>query len=290
MARTSSFRKSGGFLNGVDGRITGYQFTDEFNGVAFKPSRDPKTKKEKFHSLYFIPSVRVDGATEDVTTTLFVGGADDFEVSEDGHTLTPVEDGRELGGGTGFSKFVESWEAAAGQGSQSDETPEGQYNFTPLIGSRVRLIQRVDDESTKKLGKRKDKKTGREYSRTDLVVETVYELTQPAEKAVKSAPKAASAPVSKSNKTTNGSGKTPKVETVDIKDLASETLVSILADTDSGTINKIKLSMAILKKITKHLQREDVRKYLANDDNLDELASEGLIAYDRSTQLIEAAA
>jgi hypothetical protein len=79
-ARPSAFRKSGGgFLNQVDGVIAGYEFTDEFNGVAFVPGK--VAGKDKFHSLYCVLSARVDGAEEDVTTTLFVGGADDFEVS-----------------------------------------------------------------------------------------------------------------------------------------------------------------------------------------------------------------
>ena len=124
-ARPSSFKKSGGFLNGVDGVISGYQFTDEFNGVAFVAGKDPKTKKERFHSLYTVLSVRVDGADEDVTTTLFTGGADDFEVTDDGHTLSPIEEGRELGANTPFAKLVVSLVEAGFPESRSEERRVG---------------------------------------------------------------------------------------------------------------------------------------------------------------------
>src|SRR5213593_1624882 len=86
-ARPSSFKKGGGFLNNVDGTFKGYQFTDEFNGEPFNPKAKGKDGKPRFHSLYFVPSVRVDGADEDVTTTMFVGGFDDWNVSNDGLTI-----------------------------------------------------------------------------------------------------------------------------------------------------------------------------------------------------------
>ena len=38
-ARPSSFKKGGGFLDGVDLTIVDYQFTDEFNGQPFKPGK-----------------------------------------------------------------------------------------------------------------------------------------------------------------------------------------------------------------------------------------------------------
>ena len=108
-ARPSTYKKGGGFLNGVDGTITGYQWTDEFNGKAFVAGRDPKTKKERFHSLYLVPTVRVDGADEDVNTTLFAGGYDDYEVSEDGLTLTdPAGGDVSIGANTAAGKLLQS--------------------------------------------------------------------------------------------------------------------------------------------------------------------------------------
>src|SRR6266404_1481139 len=178
-ARPSSFKRGGGFLNGVDAVITGYTWTDAFNGKEFVAGKDPKTKKDKFHSLYFVLSARADGAEEDVTTTLFAGGFEDFEVSDDGHTLTPVEDGRELGGGTAFAKLLTSLVEA---GFPETNLSETEINYEPIIGTRVRFVQRVNAEDTKKLGKQVDKKTGKQYERKDLIIETVYDLPTSAAK------------------------------------------------------------------------------------------------------------
>ena len=274
-ARPSSFKKSGGFLNGVDGVISGYQFTDEFNGVAFVAGKDPKTKKERFHSLYTVLSVRVDGADEDVTTTLFTGGADDFEVTDDGHTLSPIEEGRELGANTPFAKLVVSLVEA---GFPESNLPEDVINFESIIGTRARFEQRVNVEDTKKLGKRKDKKTGKEYERQDLVITQVYEL---ASKIVKAAPKA---PVK--------SAKSVKPAVQDISELAGEALLEIV-QAAGGSITKAKLSMKTLTTplLKGNPNRDAVRKFLCDgDDNLEAIAESGIVTYDKSTGEIEAVA
>jgi hypothetical protein len=277
-ARPSAFKKSGGgFLNNVDGVISGYQMTDEFNGVAFTPGR--VNGKEKFHSLYCVLSARVDGAEEDVTTTLFVGGADDFEISEDGHTLTPVEDGRELGANTAFAKLITSLVEA---GFPETNLPEDEINFESIIGTRVRFVQRTDVEGTKKLGKRKDKKTGKEYDRQDLVIEQVYSL--PGASAPTAAGKAA--PKAKATAAKAGGKKAAAAATQgeDVAELASSTLIDILGEND-GSISKAKLGMAVLKKLMKHAQREDVRKFLADNDSLGSIDG---IAFDGTTVSIAA--
>lgn len=256
-ARPSQFKKGGGFLNNVDGVITDYQFTDEFNGEPFKAGKDPKTKKEKFHSLYCVLSVRVDGADEDVTTTLFVGGADDFEVSDDGHALTPAEDGRELGAGTPFAKLITSLVEA---GFPETNLPEDEINYESIIGTRVRFTQKKDEEGTKRLGKRKDKKTGKEYDRQDLVIDQVYDL--PGSAAPAKAGKAAPAKA----------GKGGKAQAPDVSELALDTLKAVLKRA-GGSIAKGKpLSMAVLAKLMKHPQREEVRLFLLEDSNLQEFA------------------
>src|SRR6266850_652894 len=108
-ARPSSFKRGGGFLNGVDGVWSDYIWTDEFNGKPFVPGRDPKTKKERFHTLYMLITAQVDGADEVVTTTLFAGGADDFEISADGKTLSNPEGGPvALGASTSVGRFISS--------------------------------------------------------------------------------------------------------------------------------------------------------------------------------------
>lgn len=266
-ARPSSFKRSGGFLNNVEGVISGYEFTDEFNGEPFKPGRDPKTKKEKFHSLYCVLSVRVDGADEDVTTTLFVGGAEDFSVEDDGHTLVPTEEGHELGANTSFAKLITSLVEA---GFPETNLPEDKINYESIIGTRGRFVQRKNEADTKSLGKRKDKKTGKEYDRTDLVVETVLDLpgtaAAPAPKKPSTGGKAN--PPSKTAKKPAPAAAAAEPE-VDLNDLAATTLVEIVAEA-GGSIPKSKLSMKVLTKLMKHPQREDVRKLVFTDEFLEQ--------------------
>jgi hypothetical protein len=277
-ARPSQFKKGGGgFLNNVDGVISGYEFTDEFAGGPFKAGK--VNGKDKFHSLYCLLSVRVDGADEDVTTTLFVGGADDFEITDDGHTLTPVEDGRELGANTAFAKLITSLVEA---GFPETNLPGDAFNFESIIGVRSRFVQRTDVEGTKKLGKRKDKKTGKEYDRQDLVIDQVYSLpgTETAKPAAAKAGKAAPAAKAKAGKAA------PVAAGVDVAELATDTLTTILSEA-GGTITKAKMGMKVIAKLMKDPNREAVRKFLFDDENLG--AIDG-VDYDKAAGTISIAA
>jgi hypothetical protein len=264
-ARPSSFKKGGGFLNNVDAVIVGYEFTDEFNGEPFKPGKDPKTKKERFHSLNVLLTVRVDGADENESTTLFAGGFDDFSIEDDGKTLVPNEEGHELGANTGWAKFVT---ALCEAGFPETNLPEDRINYESIIGTRVRLVQRDDEEMKRQGKKRKDKKTGKEYPYQNLVVDQVYELPNaaPAKGKGKTNGKVTSAPAVKSGKT-NGSVKLAETPEVDLEQLAKDTLGSIVADA-GGSIAKSKLSMKVLTKLMKHDNREDVRKLIFTDEFL----------------------
>lgn len=303
-SRQSSFKKGGGFLNEVDATIIDYQFTDEFNGEPYKPGKmkgtDGKTVP-KPHSLNCFLSVRVDEADEDTTTTLRVAKEfTDWEVSEDGHVLTPVADAA-LGSSSAFGKFIQSWEAASGQGAESDEHGEGSFGYEPIIGSRVRLVQRDYSDAElariKQLGagvKRKGK-DGKEYTRQSLVIDQVYELaaaeTKPNGRSKRTKPNTKGAGTAHpAGKSTHATASSEPAETDDLKDLAGQTVIEILETLPNGKIEKVKLSMkTLLTPLLKgHPQRTDVRKWLAQDDNLAELVSDGLIGYDKSTQTITA--
>lgn len=286
-ARPSSFKKGGGFLDGVDLVIKDYQFTDEFNGEPFKPGKikgsDGKPI-EKPHTLNVLLTVRVDGADEDTTTTLkAAGNFDDWEVSEDGYTITPVEDGKELAAGTAFAKFISSLCEAplAGGGENTIEQllPEDSINYQSIIGTRLRTVQKTDDERTKKFGQKVDKKTGKKYDRKDLVVETVYELSgaEPAKPAKSKGGKA-----NPPSKTAKGKPAPAANAGEDLDTLSKTTLIEILADA-GGSIAKSKLSMKVLTKLMKHPQREDVRKLIFTDDFL---AQEDGWSYDKAKQLV----
>lgn len=283
-ARPSSFKKSGGFLNNVAGVISDYQFTDEFNGEPFKAGKDPKTKKEKFHSLFFLLSVRVDGADEDVTTTLFAGDADKFDVSEDGHALTPSEDGFELGQGTPFHKFLAS---LVENGFPDSRLPEEELDFSCILGTRIQLTQKEDVEGTKRLGKRKGK-DGKEYSRTDLVVTDVLELPSEGKGADKGK-KTAAKPAVKAGKSKAKPAEEEEEELAPLAEAATTTLLEILGKTNP--IAKGKVRMTILSKYTKHPQRDEMIKYLFDDNNLTELAGadDAVITFEKTTGLISLA-
>lgn len=272
-SRPSSFKKGGGFLKGVDGVITGYQFTDEFNGQAFVPGNKPGTKEPKFHSLYMLITAKVDGADEEVNSTLFAGGFDDFEVSEDGLTLTMADGGPcALGGNTGVAKFIASLcDGGFPESNFSDD--EESVNFEPMIGTRVRFDQRTDKETTAKKGQRKDKKTGKMYDRQDLVVDTVYDLPG----AVAKTNGKAATPAKGAVKPVNGKSAKPAV--IDLKELAGAALVEIL-EAAGGKITKQKLSMKTLTTpmLKGNDRRDDVREWLFDDDNLAELVEDGVIA------------
>lgn len=270
-ARLSSFKRGGGFLNNVDGVITGYQFTDEF------PGGDSGSKKKKgdFNALYCILSARVDGAEDDVTTTLFAGGADDFEISEDGHTLEPLAEGGGMRANTPFFKFLES---LIEHNFPETNFPEDVINFEAMIGTRVTFVQVVDEEATKKLGKKKSKDGKKEYNRTDLKVSAVLAL--PAVAGAK-ASKSAAAPAKGATK-----GKpAPEPEADDLNDEAVEALMNVLADAD-GSIQRAKLSVKIAQKVgLKNPNRAELSKLVFSEEFL---GTEQGWSYDKKKQTVSA--
>lgn len=280
--RPSSFKRGGGFLDGVDCVITDYRYSDEFNGEPYKAGKikDRNGKLiDKPHSLNVLLSVRVDGADEDTTTTLKAAGDfDAWEVSEDGHDVTPVEPGTEFSAKAAFSKFLASLvKPIDGEdGFPEDRLPEDSFDCSPIIGTRIRTVQKVDVERTKEFGKKVDKKTGKEYERKDLVVEHVYSL--PGEVASKTTKPATGKAAGKTAAPAKSKA-AGKVETADISEKAGETLRAILSE-NKGSFKKTKLSMAVLKRLMKDEDREAVRTWLFNDDNLESV--EG-VAYDRET-------
>jgi len=278
-ARPSQFKKGGGFLDGIDLVIKDYQFTDEFNGQPFKPGKikgqDGKPI-EKPHTLNVLLTVRVEGADEDTTTTLkAANNFDAWEVSDDGYTITPAEEGTELSAGTSFAKFITS--LCEANAEIEALLPEDSINYQGIIGTRLRTVQRTDAERTKKFGQKVDKKSGKGYDRKDLVVEQVYELpgSQPA---AKSKGGKANPP----SKTAKGKAAPAAAQGDDLDTLTKETLLVVIAD-NKGSIAKSKLSMKFLTKLMSHPQREDARKLVFSDDFL---AQEDGWSYDKAKQIV----
>lgn len=288
-ARPSSFKKGGGFLNNVVATLTKYEFSDGWNGEAFKPGKideykngKPTGKKiDKTQSLNVFLSYRVDGADEDIITTLKAAG--DFNkwaIEDDGYVVVGVDENGDpdpsvnFSNNAAFSKLLASYikPVEGGDGFPEERLPEDAFDFRALLGTRARLIQQTDDERTKKFGPRKDKKSGKEYDRQDLVVAEVLEL--PSEgKAVKGS-KTAAKPVVAAKGSTKGKAKAEEeAADTDIEQLAKETLVRILLKKDGKKAEKAKLSMPILKALMNDEENRDaVRDWIFDDSNLAALA------------------
>lgn len=244
--RPSGFKRGGGYLNGVDVTITGYEFLIGDEAIIKKGDR----KGEIFTPLSLVPSFRADGAEEDQSQRLLIGDADNFGgVSKDGLTLD-LGEGR-ITGSCEAAVFIDSL-CAGGFPPENFDEDETTLNLEPMIGTRVHLVQDVNADKTKRQGKQKGK-DGKEYDRRDLKVKTVIDL-----------PTAKGKP--------NGAAKTPakkaaagKTAQVDLAALASDTLREILADADNNSIKIAKLKMAVIAKLgVKHPQREGVTVQLAD--------------------------
>lgn len=297
-ARPTSFKKGGGFLNNVDGVITAITFTDaNFDGTPFKPGKvkDPKTgqMKDRFHSLLAKLSVRPDGADEDVETHLFAGGADDFKISDDGAEVWDAEyetaeeaaaaeeafkngnagnEPRQLGAGTSIAKLVSS---AVDAGFPANDLPEFGINFSAMAGWRCRFVQKVNAEDTKKLGKRVDPKTKKQYDRNDLIIEQVYGKVEGKAGETGGKGKAATAGAK------GGKGKAVEPAESDIETKALETLQAVLKPLKGKAITKKALGMASFKVLIKDADRDKVRAYLFDDDNLEAFEAGGYITFDK---------
>lgn len=268
-ARPSSFKAGGGFLNNVDGVLQDYEFTTEFPGGEGKKS---KKKNSDFTALYFVLTVAVDGVDDPAVTTLFVGSADDFEIENDGKTLTPVDETSGLRQNSDFYKFINSLVEA---GFPESSLPEDEINFEAILGSRVRLVQQVDEEATARLGKKKSKDGKKEYSRTWLKVASVAALPGKGGKAT-----------GKADSKGKSKGKAAEAddEEDEVTTLATESLLALLKKAPKNTILKKKLPVQIMNQVgAKHPQREAVRKMVTSDDFLS--AGDGW-SYDDESQEI----
>lgn len=263
-ARPSSFKKGGGFLNNVDGVIASYQFTDEF------PGQDGKANKGDFNPLFAVVSFDIDGNDEAQSTTMMAGSADDFEISDDGLTLTPVEEKNGLRASTPWATFVGSLVDSGFPDSNLPEDDEP-INYEAIVGTRVRLVQIKDEAGMARAAKKwktskgkfneqgqKKGKDGKYYNLTLLTVAEVYDLPGDDPK-----------PASKPAKGAKPTGKPAKGKKADpLEEEAVETLLAILSDAD-GSIAKSKLPNKLATKLgAKHPKREELRRLIYSDEFL----------------------
>lgn len=280
MGRQAAFKTGGGFLNGVDGVIVNYEFSDEFNGKAFVPGKDPKTGKEFFHGLFVKLTVRVDGATEDTPTTLRVGDADKFAISDEGHTITPVEDGFALAASQTWPIFLASWEKAAETGAENESYEPGVYNYEGIIGSRCRFEQqplsaaeiarmKAKGLATTRKGKVGTANAGKEFPITNLVVTQVYELASVAKAApAKAAGKAKAGKVAAA----------PAAEEVDIVALSGATLAEIVKKAGGSIeVGKIGVQVLTTASLKGNTAKPAVREFLTDLGNIAAITEDGVL-------------
>jgi len=262
-ARPSSFKRGGGYLNGVDAAITGYSFLVGETSTIKNGDR----KGEDFTPLSLVPSFRVDGADVDQSQRLLIGEATFFgEVSDDGLTLaTPA--GQSIGANTEAGLFIASL-VEAGFPEENFSDSDDEINFAPMVGSRVHLVQVVNVEKTKRQGQQTGK-DGKKYDLKDLKVKAVLSVGTGAPKAAGKSAKPAA-------------GKAAKVvETADVAQLSADVLLAILNDAKvcpEGTILRAKLPVQIAKKTASSPHKDAIRKTIYSDEFL---TTEAGWAYDK---------
>lgn len=239
---SDGIKEGGGFLNNVDGTIKSYEFTTV-----------PPNDKEESEWMYFVPSILVDGADDEVTQHFFMGAAENYDLSKDGQSLS-AEGGVTFGGKTPFGRLMKSLVAAGFDESTLPDLGAGEdLELSAIVDGRYRFIQEIDEEANKKLGKRKGtgKNKGKEFNRTNTLISKVYDAEEAPAKG-----KAAGKPAGKPSK---------KNAEVDLTEEADTIVADVLSDND-GEIERGKLSLALTKVLMKNANREALKKLILSDD------------------------
>lgn len=267
-ASASKFKAAGGggFLNNVDGTITGYKISES------GPTKSKKDPKKFFNFLNFELSVRVDGATEDVTTRLSGGFADDWEISDDGLTITPVKDKTPFTANNNWAKFISSLENPLDgeAGFDPDNFPEGDeddysLNWEPVINARATFAQVPDEARVGEFTVDKNDPT-KKWPIRRLAVKSYLGQAEPAKKGKG----VSAAPV-------KGKG---KAKAEDAATGATEALLRYLAKAGDDGIEVSKLRMKVLtdsKLANQPEVREAYALWLTNNDNLADIEGVTLV-------------
>lgn len=268
----------GGKFNNVDGKIVDYEFTTTHPFAR----EGRRSSKSDFSPLYGVVTALMDGAKENDVDVMLVGSADDFEISDDGKTITPSNEGDGIWAKSQWGKFIASLEKA-GVSTENGDYDEGVFNYEPIIGRRVRFQQEQQFDKAGKLKKRQGKgRDGkpREYDDTTTVVVADYGQAVAAGKGAKSAPA--------STKTTKAAGKANgKAVEVDLTDTADEAMVK-LSEKFGESFPKAKLVSAQAQLLLKKEYPSDsdaLRKILYDDEYLAGAVERGIIAeYDMASK------
>ena len=274
-ARHATLSEGGsGKFNNVDGVITNYEFTI----VHPFAKEGNRRSRSDFSPLYGVVTAQMDGAKEADVDVLLVGSADDFEISDEGKTITPMGGGNGVWAKGQWGKFIASLEKL-GCETENADYEESVFNYEPIIGRRVRFQQEQQFDKSgklkKRMGKGRDGKP-REYDDTTTIVVADYGMAA----AVKTGTKTTT---TKAASKANGA-----VKEVDLTDTADEALVGLL-DKFGGSVPKAKLVSApaqlfLKKNYPDH--SDELRKIIYDDDYLNDAVKRGVVSgYKQSDKL-----
>jgi hypothetical protein len=199
-------------------------------------------------------------------------------VSDDGLTLS-TPDGQNIGARSEAGIFITSLVAGGFDEALLSDSEE-EINYEPIIGTRVRLMQEIDAEKTKRQGKQKGK-DGKEYDRRNLLVSTVHDLPVADKKANGKAKAGAKASTKVAAKSKGKAADEPDDEQIEAD--GAEFVLEMLADAPSGKLAKSKLRMGLLKKRMKYPFREALEEKVFDDAFL---ASVEGMTYNKKTQTL----
>ena len=238
------FKKPGGsFLNGVSGII---------NSLTFKLGKSGETKDGRPWQQYSgVVVITPDGGSP-TEQYLHAGFLDDgFSVSsKDGRSIDG-EGTYELDTDTPLGKFVVS---LVDQGEGKKSVPEALLgdlrNYDGIAGTRATFVRVVDEEATKKLGKRKGKEgtksAGKEFDRDNLLVSEVISLPEPKKSGQKTtAPKAAKATAPAAAPAAPAPAAV--ASTAATADPDDDTELKAILEANGGTLDQGKLSAAAVR-------------------------------------------
>lgn len=276
MDRPSLFRKqTGGRLNGVEGTITGLELTTVF------PFGEGTSKfKDAGTPIYAVLTVRPDGADEDIIEPLKAGKEEDFTIEDDAMSLTPANEGQGIHPSSKFGKLLGSLvENSNGQFSEENlgftNWPENRLNFGAMVGARVKFTRVKDAELQEKFGKKKDKKSGKEYDRDYLAVAEVFSVA---------------ASKGKSGKPSAGKSKAVEFDAQD----AADTVLPVIVEKAGGTLLRARLSAQAQVMLTaKHplgAHKSEILAVIMDPTYLEDADTRGIIGYDAKKQVLSVAA
>ena len=255
------FRKSGGgFLNGVAGTIVSTKLdSTEWDG-----------KKQAYTTFSLELGIRPDGADEPVSQFLQGGFLHEEEtISADGSSIEAEHDEALVDETSELGKFLQS---VADAGFDEQALIDSNFRtFSFLDNQRFTFKRVVDEEATKKFGKRKGKgKDGKpaEYMRDNLLV-AEYLGEAEVVKGKKATKSSKSAPASKAAKGGKANGAAKNAEVDAAIEQAEGVLLEIVAD---GAVNRAALSSKVVRYAVDNgldtETREAIRKLVGSEDFL----------------------